>query len=228
MTHANASDAPGRERGALRLFIALPCPAKADLRRLLNQLARDWPTVRPVAAGQLHLTVRFLGGTPTSRVGELRAAIDRAVAGADVSAMNVPVLGLGRMPERGRQPPRIVFAHVGGDAPLHRLADAVTRELAALRPPVEPDDRPFNPHLTLARIKRPPRAARDAAGRGQARSAERALTDRVAELLDRHRPVALAPLRIDRAELIASDLTPAGPIHRVLHTCPLPGGRGRS
>ena len=100
--------------------------------------------------GHLHLTLRFFAELPADRVEAVSAAAD-AAAGA-VPAFDLEVRGLGRFPPHG--PLRVVWAGLGeGREPLLALAGALARELETRGFP--PEERPFSPHLTLARCRDP-------------------------------------------------------------------------
>lgn len=103
-----------------RLFIAIHVPPTPPIEVVLRKLDRLGPTVRPVAAEQLHLTLRFLGQTPEDRAAPIAAALDRAVAAAGVGPFELHLKGLGRFPgngsfraaDPGPKAPRVVFAVV--------------------------------------------------------------------------------------------------------------------
>ena len=103
-----------------RLFIAVHVPPTPPIEVVLRRLDRLGPTVRPVAAEQLHLTLRFLGQTPEDRAAPIAAALDRAVAAAGVGPFELHLKGLGRFPKNGSfraagpgpKAPRVVFAVV--------------------------------------------------------------------------------------------------------------------
>ncbi len=89
----------------------------------------------------LHLTLKFLGEVPSSRVAELREAITEAGG----SAFPVECLGMFMMDRGG-----IVSTRVGGDtAALSALAARL--EDALEKRGFERELRPFKPHITLAR-----------------------------------------------------------------------------
>jgi 2'-5' RNA ligase len=143
---------PGPEP-VLRLFFGVPVPAAARLRleAALRRLeAEGW---RSSAAGGLHVTLRFLGDTPAALVPSLTAAL-REAARSELP-FDVRVGRLIGLPDRRRA--RVAAAAVDtGAAPLARLSEALTRALLPLG--IEPEARPFRPHLTLARSGGAPRA----------------------------------------------------------------------
>lgn len=141
----------------LRLFIAIDLPA--EVKTLLGELQAQlrWHTdaARWSDPAGTHLTLKFLGSTPASRVDAIVAGLRHAVT-AHV-AFQLETVGLGVFPNPRR--PRVVWLGVGGDLPaLQQLRSEVERQIAPLGFPTEARD--FNPHLTLGRSsKDPPPAA---------------------------------------------------------------------
>lgn len=128
---------------ARRLFIAIDLPG--DVHRRLARIVTAPPTgVRPTPAGQMHLTLHFLGAVAEPRIAAVRAALDAVRS----PPLILDLAGVGRFPPRGR--PTVLRAGVvpnRGLTALHaRLAEAIT----AAGLPVE--RRPFVPHVTLARL----------------------------------------------------------------------------
>lgn len=106
--------------------------------------ARD---VRWVRLDGLHLTLRFLGPSPETLLDPTADAVVAAAAAVE-GPIGLELTGAGSFPRAAR--PRTLWVGVGGDTEgLSRLA-AVT-EAALVVAGWSPDDRPFRPHLTLAR-----------------------------------------------------------------------------
>jgi 2'-5' RNA ligase len=139
----------------IRAFIAvqLPDEVRESIGRATSRLQGALPRARWVRPATLHLTVKFLGELPRSRVTAL--CDDAAVQAAGHGASEVRLAGGGFFPSSRR--PRVAW--IGGQAAaLVPVADAV-QEVAA-RHGVERERRPWSPHLTLARLRDrwPPRA----------------------------------------------------------------------
>lgn len=153
---------PGRERWAdpfagmtgRRLFIAVPLPedAAAAVRSIVDDVraeplpagARD---VRWVRLDGLHLTLRFLGPAPEDRIEATSDAV-RAVAAAAPGPIDIGLGGSGTFPPQGRPRALWIGIHEGADR-LARLASELDAALVGASWPTA--DRPFRPHLTLAR-----------------------------------------------------------------------------
>jgi RNA 2',3'-cyclic 3'-phosphodiesterase len=134
-----------------RLFVALDLPA--DARRRLAELVPDRPDLRPVPVQALHVTLVFIGHRPEEEIPAIASAVQRAAGGLPATALRP--LGVVPVPRRG--PPRLFALDLddeGGRAAA--VQSAVSR---ALEPWHQPEERPFWPHVTVARVRRGKRAA---------------------------------------------------------------------
>lgn len=136
----------------MRLFIAVD-PGRqfrTDLDARLDawrrRLALSW--VRP---DNLHVTLQFLGEQPA----ELLPGLEKRLV--EVAGRHEPLLlrpgRLGAFPHL--RSPRVLFLQMESGGALERLAADVRAAITPLLGPGAVDDKPFRPHLTLARIKRP-------------------------------------------------------------------------
>ena len=133
-----------------RLFVGVPVPgeALAACAALLDgvRARHGGRGVRWVSTENLHLTLRFLGLLPPSLVSAMADAVDAAAVGA--SPIEVVLAGAGAFP--GDRRPRAIWLGI------ERGADelgAISRSLdaALVLSGMASDDRPFHPHLTVAR-----------------------------------------------------------------------------
>jgi 2'-5' RNA ligase len=135
------------EESAIRVFYALVLPP--ELRPAVGDIARRTARRvhgRPVSPENLHLTLAFIGEIARSR---LPALIDVA-AKLQGEAMTLVLDRLGGFRRAG-------VAWIGSSRPPHELgvfAAALARALAAAG--IECDERPFHPHMTIARRCRVP------------------------------------------------------------------------
>jgi len=100
--------------------------------------------------GKFHLTLKFIGETPRPNVDRLTRAARRATE--NLSSFNLIVAGSGAFPKKG--PPKVLWLGIndpsGHLAVLHnRLEEVCTEE------GFEKEERPFHPHLTIARLRKP-------------------------------------------------------------------------
>jgi len=185
----------------MRLFIALPLPdaVRTALDHVTSDLKAHGGRVRWVDAGNLHVTVRFLGETEEAKLPKLRLLIDSIAA--KFPSADTTIDRLGGFPNLSR--PRVIWAGLAETesvVSIVRMARQV--ELAVRQLRFEPDSKGFKPHLTLGRVKDP----RDLGG--------------LPEYLKTYRFETL-PARLDRLVLFQSTLTPHGPIYDRLHEAKL-------
>ena len=181
----------------MRLFVAADVPdaareaIAAEQKRLASVLGGSAGSLRWVKPEHSHLTLVFLGDVEDARVPSVVESVGRDV---DAAPFDIVFEGLGAFPPRGA--PRVLWIGVGaGAAALIDLQRELAQRIAALGVPLE--DRPFHPHLTLARWResRPPDRQRAGA----------------------HAPHgAVARARIAGATLYQSRLSPAGPTYTAL------------
>ena len=136
----------------IRAFIAVKMPVLSELHAVMKSLAAmGWP-VAAVSPDNLHVTLKFLGDTPLAQVEPIQHEIASAVSGQPPFVLKVE--SLGAFPNADR--PAVVWVGLLDAAPLTALAERLQTSLTSLG--FARESRPFQPHLTLARIKgRPPR-----------------------------------------------------------------------
>jgi 2'-5' RNA ligase len=135
-----------------RLFVAIPVPEPVcdAVESIVDKVrAGGDPSLREVRwvrLDGLHLTLRFLGPTDERRVPAVVDAVDRVAR--DTEPFEIVIAGGGAFPTPAR--PRALW--LGVTAGVDELAAAATRLDDALSDAGWPrDDRPYRPHLTLAR-----------------------------------------------------------------------------
>jgi RNA 2',3'-cyclic 3'-phosphodiesterase len=138
-----------------RVFIAIEIPdsVRAALHGPLDSLQPLSEWVRLNTADRVHLTLHFLGHLPVSKVEELPARLEPAVASHQ--RFSLTAAGVGAFPQLRRA--RVLWAGISGQGTtrLTALQADLGRELKQAG--LEADDR-FHPHLTLARVRKPLRA----------------------------------------------------------------------
>jgi RNA 2',3'-cyclic 3'-phosphodiesterase len=140
----------------MRLFIAV------DMNRSVEEAARQVIDDLRARAGRLaprakitwsnpdriHVTVRFIGEADESKTQAIRSALAATI---EAPPFDLVIEGVGAFPPKG--PLRVVWAGLtGGRDGLLEVERAVSQRLGALVPA---EDRPYSPHLTLARVKEP-------------------------------------------------------------------------
>jgi 2'-5' RNA ligase len=127
----------------MRLFVALDLPE--IVKDELHTLRTEMPTARWVNRQQMHLTLFFLG--ETERIPDVKDAL----ASIEAPPFVLTLAGVGRFPKRSKQAPRVLWVGIDNEPALAQLHQKITTALAEIG--FEPEDRPFSPHMTLARLK---------------------------------------------------------------------------
>jgi 2'-5' RNA ligase len=183
----------------VRCFVALdlPPPVQNHLATLAERLRARFP-VKLVEPRQLHLTLLFAGDADAAAVDGLTSAVQAV----DLPPLQLRLTGFGHFPPRGV--PRVLWAGIGSDGDA--LA-ALHRDLAARGQAfgIATDPRGFTPHVTI--------------GRTRSEFGGLALIDALTALGAELRPKPFAPTHLS---LYASELRPAGPVHRPLWRRPAP------
>lgn len=134
----------------IRAFIAITPPTAlqqtmVEVRQVFQRLSLPWRWVTP---DHIHLTLKFLGNVPDESVTLLLQAMEQAAHGQTAFLLHARALGC--FPHLAR--PRVLW--VGLDDPSQTLEHLNERLMAVLTPlGFPPEDRPFHPHLTLARAQ---------------------------------------------------------------------------
>jgi RNA 2',3'-cyclic 3'-phosphodiesterase len=168
-----------------RLFVAID-PPKAT-RQLLAGYDSHIRGVRWIDPAQIHLTLAFFGDVPD----DIDSALREKLSAIEFGAFFLPVAGVGMFSAKGA--PKIIWIGVGKGHPhLFQVHKRVYE--AALAAGLEPELRPWHPHITIARC-------RDAAPQS------------VRNFLKANADFDAGMIRVEAFHLYSSKLTPAGPIH---------------
>jgi RNA 2',3'-cyclic 3'-phosphodiesterase len=170
---------------AKRLFVAIDLPAST--RQLLASLDPQVRGVRWTDPAQMHLTLSFFADVPD----ETDLALREKLSVIEFGAFFLPIVGVGTFSAKGA--PKIMWIGVGKAHPhLFQIHKRVQE--AALAAGLEPELRPWHPHITLARC------------RGVSAQSLRKFLRSNAEF-------DAGMIRVEAFHLYSSELTPAGPIH---------------
>lgn len=147
----------------MRVFLAVPADAGwvDSARRLVDRLRTDSPNASWTRPESWHVTLKFLGETSEDDAERFADAFGEAAARAPGGSLAPG--GALLLPHSGR--PRVLGVGFASDssalAALGSLARAAESAFRGLGGAAE--DRPFHPHVTLARLRSPwPRPAVDA------------------------------------------------------------------
>jgi len=170
---------------AKRLFVAIDLPAST--RQVLACLDPHIRGARWIDPDQMHLTLGFFDDVPE----EVDSALGDKLSAIEFGAFFLPVTGIGIFSARGA--PKIIWIGLGKAHPhLFQIHKRVQE--AALAVGIEPELRPWHPHITIARC-------RDVSAQS------------LRKFLQSNEDLDAGMIRVEAFHLYSSKLTPAGPIH---------------
>ena len=145
--------------------------------------------VRMVERENLHITLKFLGNTEESKLAEIKKIIDESVQGCEpffITSNMISTFGSDKFA-------RVIWVNV--DKNGQKVIDIFARlEEALVNAGFKRDERPFTPHITIARSK---------------------------EGIDLRKPLRDMKFeyksRVDRVHLYFSKLYESGPVYEVIH-----------
>lgn len=182
----------------IRAFIAIPLPSeiKTELNTIIQKFkAQQILGVRWVVVENIHLTLKFLGDTSAVDLAQLTKFLQ--AEGATHPSFSVEVVGIGAFPNPRR--PRIIWVGLQAPAVLNDLVAGI--ESAAVNIGIQPEHRPFSPHLTLGRVKK---------------YASPTDLQNLSAALDSIKVGTAGVFNVNQFTLFRSDLRPQGPLYSVL------------
>lgn len=152
---------------------------------------RDNPEIPPktkwVEEVNFHFTLKFFGEISEAQVLVLENALEAAVG--DKKKFDITLRSIGAFPAPTH--PRIIWVGVAeGAEKLSALAEDIEKETVSAGLPAT--DKPFSPHLTLARLNHTARPG-------------------LPKVLEKHQDAAFGSMTVDHLSLIQSVLNVMGP-----------------
>lgn len=138
----------------MRAFLAVPPdPAWADgVGEWIGKIRDSLPPASWTRSETWHLTLRFFAEISEEGAERFVASIDREAASLEACELSVAAAVV--LPPRGR--PRVLGVGFQPSPALRALASlAASAEKAARALGLQPDERPFHPHITFARMRAP-------------------------------------------------------------------------
>lgn len=178
----------------MRAFVALEIPSEQVLEELVrfqHEVAESGADLKLVERENLHFTVKFLGEISEEQARQA----DRRLAALTLHAVDITVRRVGAFPGGGR--PRVVWAGVAQEEQA-ALSGLAASAIGALEGIGERDERGFQPHVTLARVR-----------------SERNRESLIA-LIRRNSEREFGRARLVELKLKSSVLTPRGPFYKDL------------
>jgi RNA 2',3'-cyclic 3'-phosphodiesterase len=191
----------------IRSFISIELSEglKNSLKRLEENLSSSLGLpARWVNPNSIHLTLKFLGNIETDRLTAIKQAMQEAAG--EIVPFELQTAEVGAFPDLKRV--QVVWVGLGGQlSELQHLFEKLEHNLKELGFP--PEERPFVPHLTLARIG------------DHATPLQR---QEMGKLVSRTRIDTPVRMRVESINLMKSELTRQGAIHTCLYSARLKTG----
>jgi 2'-5' RNA ligase len=168
-----------------RLFVAIDLPEPT--RQLLAGIDPHIRGVRWIDPAQMHLTLSFFGDVPD----DIDLALREKLSAIEFGAFFLSIIAVGTF--SAKSAPKIIWISVGKAHPhLFQIHKRVQE--AALAAGLEPELKPWHPHITIARC-------RDVSAQA------------LRKFLQSNAEFDAGMIRVEDFHLYSSRLTPAGPIH---------------
>jgi len=180
----------------LRTFISVTLPKKivSVSNMLKTTVIAKKENVKWVNAGNIHLTLKFLGHTPLEAVDEINKALEKVVV--NYSGMELAISGTGCFPNIEK--PRVLWLGIDGETnELQKFVTDLDKNLEKLGFPIDGSE--YTPHITLARVKYPPKDIPE---------------------INNFINTSYEPIKfnVNRIRFMSSELFPNGPIYSILGT----------
>ena len=183
------------------LAIELPKPILRKIEEVQGDLKSTHADVRWVNPEKIHLTLKFFGNIEELRIDPIFKSIEEPAR--NTLPFSIKVSGVGAFPHLKN--PRVIWMGlVDGREVLILFQKQIETQLEKIG--FQPEDRPFQPHLTLGRMK---------SSRGK---------EELAVRMEKHKEEEFGDFQVERLILFKSDLRPTGPIYTPLREIKL-GGR---
>ena len=138
------------DQETVRAFLSIPFSAefKQSADQRIQKIKLEYKNFRFLPAENWHLTLYFFGNITEEEKNKVIQALDPVAS--EFNPFEVTLESIGAFPDERK--PRLIWAGVGGNIDmLTQLKKRIEQVLKKMKFPVE--DRPFKPHMTIARLK---------------------------------------------------------------------------
>lgn len=183
----------------LRCFIAIDISeeVRRELSALLAVLEKIDGDIKWVVPANLHITIKFMGNTPEELLARIHDSLLSVTSLFDPFYINI--YGTGAFPDR--KYPRVIWTGIRCADIMGQLKHAVDENMSMLG--FKKEDREFNPHLTLGRVR-----------------SRRGIVN-ILNQLDLVREKDFGSIHVEKIRLMKSDLRSGGPEYASLYEVPL-------
>jgi 2'-5' RNA ligase len=182
-----------------RIFIAIKVEPEKTLLDLISTLrsAMEKDSIKWTNTANIHITLAFLGDTDESIIESIIEMLKEVCTG--LTPFQLRMKGTGVF--RNFSDPRIIWTGIEQSDRLLQLNKIILTGLRKLN--IDPGDKPFNPHLTLGRIKH--------------------LNDNnvFKGIIEKFQNTDIQNIPVNEVVLYESILLPEGPVYTPLGTMPM-------
>ena len=177
-----------------RIFIALKVEAEDNLLKMISTFKSGLSKeqIKWTDQGNIHITLAFLGDTEEYMIKNISLVLKNACAGS--GKFELVLRGSGVF--RSISDPRIIWTGIDHSERLFQLYESIMNGLKELNIKIE--DRTFNPHLTLGRVKR------------------LNYKEELKSLVERYKNQEIQIVSVNEVILYESILSNAGPVYKPL------------
>ena len=175
-----------------RGFIAIDIPPSQKIMELSSQIKNSGANTKLVETENIHITLKFLGGTDEELIDKIEDIMKKSVEG--IVPFDLKLIGAGVFPNPDYI--KIMWIGIKDNGEAGKIASIINEELVSLG--FEKDRRSFSPHLTIARV----------------RSAKN--KEKLVEIVEKYRETEFVTININSIKLKKSELTPKGPIYTTI------------
>jgi 2'-5' RNA ligase len=191
-------DNKGLSENQVRSFISIDLEDQQILSRIasiLSSLQALGGDLKPVERENIHLTLKFLGDVSTPRLAEVKSSLKQLV----FPAFTGEIKGAGAFPNLNHM--NVIWVGVSeGWSQVEQIYEQVEKLLSRLG--FRRENRPFSPHITIARVR---------SGRKR---------DEIANLLRHLSEESFGTITVDKVRLKQSILSSSGPKYSTLLEVP--------
>ncbi|MEL7832520.1 RNA 2',3'-cyclic phosphodiesterase [Fodinibius sp. Rm-B-1B1-1] len=173
----------------MRLFIAIPI--SDAVKQKIGDLQQPIEGIRWQENEQMHLTLKFVGEADM----QLKKSLQKRLDEIEHPTFTIDLKGFGYFPERGR--PKVLWIGLRENSSLRVLQQKVEQKCQAVG--IAPEDRPYKPHVTMARV-------------------QGASKRTVNAFINEHKKFTVRDMMINQFVLYKSKLQPDGAQHSRLQT----------
>lgn len=185
----------------IRCFISIELPQeiKKNIEKEIKKLKETPVDIKWVQTDNFHITLKFLGSTPQSLIPEIKTRLTEAVKGQ--RCFSIEFKGAGVFPTT--KYPRVIWIGIRDSDKLVSLQADVEMALSGIG--FEPEERRFEPHLTIGRVR--------------SQKAREALIREITNLKD----TVFGKIEVKEISIMKSELHPQGPRYERLEEIILSG-----